>query len=351
MRLKRARLRPFYIVKEENMKISNEALKKLIHGAVDFTEQNGALMFRRYPEAQAQQYLEVIHSEDYYKKTFATAGMRLAFRTDASAFSVRYRGRQASSRKVCLFDLYVNGALMENAGTEEAETNFEGRLSFAFPAGEKEVVLYLPNLYGALLFEAELADATFVEPLPKARKLLCYGDSITQGYTTRYPSLSYANRMADLLEAEVVNKGIGGDIFNPALLEVDDGYRPDIVTVAYGTNDWSRLNKNDWSQAAKEEYEYNHTAFIRKLAEKYAESKIFLFTPIWRGNADESFYAHCERLRSFAEQIENVTVIDGLSLIAHEPGFFMPDLLHPNDLGHVTYGDAAAKEIKKHLQF
>ncbi|MBQ6823402.1 MAG: hypothetical protein IJN82_01470 [Clostridia bacterium] len=333
------------------MKISNQDLIQYVQGALGTEEQNGYVMLRRYPEAQARQYLDVIHSEDYYKKTFATAGMRLAVRTDASAFSVRYRGRQASSRKVCLFDLYVNGALMENTGNEDAETDFEGLLSFNLPAGEKEIVLYLPNLYGALLSDLELADATFAEPLRRARKLLCFGDSITQGYTTRYPSLSYANRMADLLDAEVVNKGIGGEVFNPALLAVDDGGRPDIVTVAYGTNDWSRLNRNDWSQAAKEEYEYNHTEFIRKLSEKYAGSKIFLFTPIWRGNADESFYAHGEKLRAFAEQFGNVTVIDGLSLIAHEPGFFMPDVLHPNDLGHVTYGDAAAKEIKKHLQF
>lgn len=351
MSLKRAHLRPFYIEKEEKMKLTNETLKQLVHGAVDFEEQEGALMLRRYPEAQAQQYLKVIHDEDYYKKTFATAGMRLAFRTDASGFSACYRGRQASSRKVCFFDLYINGVLMETVGTEEAETGFEGKFSFDLAAGEKDVVLYLPNLYGAMLFDFELADATFVEPIHKARKLLCYGDSITQGYTTRNPSLSYVNRMADLLDAEVVNKGIGGDVFNPALLAVDDGCCPDLVTVAYGTNDWARMKRQDWSQDAKEKYEYDHITFLRKLSEKYAESKIFVFTPIWRGNADESFYAHCERLRADAERFENITVIDGLSLIAHEPGFFMPDLLHPNDLGHATYGEAAAKEIKKHLQF
>ncbi len=330
------------------MKISNQELIQYMHGALIAEELDGYVLLRRFPEAQAQKYITALNNEEFYKKTFASAGMRLAMKTDAKAISFQYRSVAASSQTRCVFDLYVEGVLVESAGSLEAEPIYEGAFRFALPEGEKQVEVYLPCLYSMRFSAVELEGATVAEPIAKAHKLLCYGDSITQGYTTDLPSLTYVNRLADLLDAEVVDKAIGGDRFNPYILEVEDGYQPDIVTVAYGTNDW-RGN-------TVEVFARNHAAFIETVAKRYADAKVFVLTPIWRGNANEltqcgSFYEVCDAIRATAEQYENVTVIDGLSLVGHHPAFFMPDVLHPNDLGHVLYGETLAKEIKKHLQF
>ena len=49
--------------------------------------------------------------------------------------------------------------------------------------------------------------------------MICFGDSITQGYTSKFSSLSYVNQVARALNAEVVNQGIGGYYFNEATID------------------------------------------------------------------------------------------------------------------------------------
>ena len=71
-------------------------------------------------------------------------------------------------------------------------------------------------------------------------RLLAFGDSITQGVDVVHPSLAYAPTLARLMDADSRNKGIGGEVFFPALLEEKEDLDPDFVTVAYGSNDWSK---------------------------------------------------------------------------------------------------------------
>ena len=47
-------------------------------------------------------------------------------------------------------------------------------------------------------------------------------------------------RLADALGAEEVNKAIGGECFFPELAATKEDFQPEYITVAYGTNDWSR---------------------------------------------------------------------------------------------------------------
>ena len=48
--------------------------------------------------------------------------------------------------------------------------------------------------------------------------MLCYGDSISQGYDAVFPSLSYTNQLARHFDAYSVNQCIGGERFVPELL-------------------------------------------------------------------------------------------------------------------------------------
>ena len=81
---------------------------------------------------------------------------------------------------------------------------------------------------------ALLDDGATIEGLYRKYKMISFGDSITHGYDAIYPSLSYASQLAQNLDAEQLNKGIGGDIFFPALLDEKDAFEPDFITVAYG---------------------------------------------------------------------------------------------------------------------
>ena len=80
--------------------------------------------------------------------------------------------------------------------------------------------------------EIELDDEAIITPIRKLRKVIMYGDSITQGYDAAKSSLSYASRLADTLNADVVNKGIGGSVFMPELARCKGNILPEFINSA-----------------------------------------------------------------------------------------------------------------------
>ncbi len=317
------------------MKLTTTQLMALTHGAVRFEVTEGDfLSFYRFTEKQTAYYRDT--NLDFYKKTFATSNIRLSFYTNASEFSVDYRVKKASSRKFCFFDLFVDGVMIAHCGDADC-TEGNGTLTFALPAGEHLVTLYFPGLFGVELGNLTLPDGATVTPVKKSRKMLILGDSITQGYDAVYPSQSYANLIADMLAATSVNQGIGGEVFNPGLIDGEVGFTPDIITVAYGTNDYSKRTREDMTAAANE--------FYRRLRETFPTARIFALLPIWRGDtktkvsAVGSFEEAKEIVRAAAEAQPGIVVLDGNTFVPHLPEFFSDKHLHPNDMGFKFYAD------------
>ena len=54
-------------------------------------------------------------------------------------------------------------------------------------------------------------------------------------------------------------------------------------------------------------------------------------------------------VRAAAEAQKGVVVIDGLSLVPHDPKYFVPDGVHPNDAGFRVYAEALCKAMLPHL--
>ena len=94
--------------------------------------------------------------------------------------------------------------------------------------------------------------ATYVTLVKKEKTMLFYGDSITHGYDSAHPLNTYAKRVADGLCAEGFVKAVGGECFLPELAKVNGGHNPDYVVIAYGTNDWSKNNKEAFDKNSKE---------------------------------------------------------------------------------------------------
>jgi lysophospholipase L1-like esterase len=192
----------------------------------------------------------------------------------------------------------------------------------------------------------ELEDGATLTPVKKSCRMIMYGDSITHGYDTFVSAHSYASLLADALDADARNKGIGAEKFFPALAEISDDCDPAYVTVAYGTN--------DWSGKTLEEFENNSAAFYRTLSKKYPNAKIFALAPIWRGDMDRvtkvgSFYHVAEHLGAVAAELPNVTLINCFDFVPKSPEYFSDKHLHPNDAGFRYYFDGLLAEIKKYL--
>lgn len=83
----------------------------------------------------------------------------------------------------------------------------------------------------------EKFDGSIMVPLDT--KILAFGDSITYGYNIPTEQ-NYPSQLASLLQAEVINAGVNGEVTSnglkrlPALLEK---YKPQILIICHGGND------------------------------------------------------------------------------------------------------------------
>lgn len=326
------------------MKLTAKEIFALSHGALRYEEQaDGAVRLCRFTEKTVGFYEAT--NQNFATKTKAGACIRLEFDTDADEFTVGYAISKASSRSFFYFDIFVDGVMVAHPGQDNLE-NAVGELSLELPAGTHRVAIYLPNLACADITHMTFPDGATVKPVEKSLKLYALGDSITQGYDAEYPSQSYANLLTDKLNATTVNHGIGGEIFNPGMLDAAMDFAPDIITVAYGTNDWSTRTAEDFKRDADEYY--------RLLRVTYPTAKIFAITPIWRADKSNETKAGCfeNAVRIVTEAAlaqPGVVVIDGDKMIPHLAAVCSDAYLHPNDFGFKFYAEALFDAMKPHL--
>lgn len=337
------------------MKLNYKKIQEISLGSVRAFERDGGLQLCRFTKEQEDAYREA--SNEFYNKTFSTAGIRLYFKTDSKSLFIKASVAKMSWRHFFSFDVFVNGKYldsMDNFKEEELEkVYFEqpfplGTFSktFALGDGEKTVCVYLPWSVKTVIEEFSLDDGSFVEAIKPKKKLITFGDSITHGYDATRPHKRHGARIADALGAEETCKAIGGEKFFPELSKHKDGFEPDYITVAYGTN--------DWAMRGREVTVNNCIGFYTNLVRNYPDAKIFALTPIWRGDMDRDtefgpFKEMEELIRNTVKDFKNVTVLCGYDFVPHDPDLFSDEHLHPNNAGFEHYYNNLWAELKKHI--
>ena len=325
------------------MRLSSEQIKSITLGASRITPEGDGLAFYRHSEGEEALYRKT--DDRYHLRSLSSSGICLSFLTDSRSLTIAATLSPGSSRGYYAFDLFVNQRMIDslcNFDAAELPAAYAGvKLSlgdaektFALGEGEKEVCLYFPFSVKTTLRELSLDDGARVTPIKPKMRLLCYGDSITQGYDVLHPSSKYTTRLARHLGAEEINKGIGGAIFIPELIDEAEDLSPDLITVAYGTNDWSSLSRERFTAGCD--------AFLSKLRARYAETEILVITPIWRKDHTEErefgrFADAGEIIKACAKKHQRMRVIDGFDLVAHDENLFADLYLHPNDEGFGQY--------------
>lgn len=340
------------------MRLSFDDIKNITHGAVSITESDEGFSFFRFNEDELKLYENrVLYAGcDFDKKSYSTSGVQFEFKTDATKFSVSGSVKAASSRKYYAFDIFVNGEFvgdLRNYRVDDMVPNYTANdfslsdFSGEFEIGEgiKTVRVVFPWSVSPTLSEVSLDGASFVEPVVKSKKMLMYGDSITQGYDAESPSRAYAVALSYALDAEAYNKGIGGEIFCPELSDIRADINPDYITVAYGTNDWR-------NSGSKENFISNAKGFYTNLAQNYPYAKIFAISPIWRDDTKTCVgfgdFSEVEAvIKEIAESTENVTFIRGFDFVPHSTDYFADLRLHPRNIGFDFYADNLIRRIKE----
>jgi len=245
------------------MKLGLNDYRRITLGCARVAEENGKIRFHRFTEEEEIIYRkrDELLGRTFSERCAAPAGIKLSFLTSSKSIKISVVTAAATSRSYFSFDVFKNGRLLgylDNFKEEELSENYTeqefplGKYEKTFLLSEvkNEITVYFPWSVFIDDIEIELDDGASIEPIRPKKKLLAYGDSITQGYDAIRPSHRYAARIAEFLGAEEINKAIGGEIFVPPLVEKKLDFKPDYITVAYGTNDWSTTDGKDFYQNA-----------------------------------------------------------------------------------------------------
>lgn len=321
-----------------------EQIKKLVHGAARIEEGDGKLSFFRFTKEQQELYKSV--SQDFYTKSFSTSGISIEFDTDSEILSFSVSVSRGSSRTYFTHSVFVNGKRIgELSGDIGNADNLRFKQYFKLGEGMKTVCILFPWSVASSLLSLELDDNAVFCPTKKNCNILMLGDSITQGYDASIPEISYAAQIARSLNAEARNKGIAGEQFFAKLTESGEDFKPDIITVAYGTN--------DWRHGTRERFERECRGFFTNLRKNYPDVKIVAVTPLWRvdiENRQEFGEPLCyvsEYIRTVCDSLSDVSVIDGIDLIPHNAEYYQTDGVHPIDAGFMHYGRNLLNELNK----
>ena len=334
------------------MKLNYEQIKEATRGAENVRLEDGEFRFYRFNDRE----LEFYSTSEFYTKAYATSDVELEFKTDATALFLKGVARMAVSyRKWYTLEVFSNGNRVGVVKNFDGDMDFD-KLFAEFPLGdfdgrfelgegEKNVKIVLPQFSAVSLSTVELIGATYFTAVKPKKKMFFYGDSISHGYDSQYPSNKYTALTARALGVEGYNKAIGGEVFQPGLAAVKSDIEPDYICVAYGTNDCG---------TDRETFLKNSREFYENLARNYPNAKIFALSPIWRANyADKQrvgdFFDVEKQIKKISEEIPGIVFVGGFDFVPHDTKYFYDGHLHPSDEGFEIYAKNLVKAIKKHF--
>lgn len=272
-----------------------------------------------------------------------TSGVRVRFVSDTRRISIALR-YGVEARTIYRGELIVDGNAQGGFGPTERKEEWSGFIYEQANAARHTFDLWLPHMCQADVLSMEVDDGSVVEPAPKLPlRWLAYGDSITQGMTATLPTRTYVGRCALALNAEVNNLGIGGAILDPRLADgVPDG-QYDLITIAYGTNDFSK-------GVTGEQLRERTRRLVTALRSKHPRAAIVLLTTLtWvRENKPNANGATLDQFRrsifGLETEFAGVHLVHGDTMIPEEDRWFV-DKVHPNDEGFALY----ARNLLPHL--
>ena len=220
------------------MVLTNEQLKKIYFGAYSYEEKDdGFLQAYQYTKEQMNYFKGAF--DFWYDRCMATTAKTFEFITEATKVSFEYKIIWLGSNDS--FELMIDGQITDILYVKDLEK--EGKIEWELPTGKKNAVIYLPADATVLVRNFEI-DADAVRP-EKSAKVLWLGDSITQGYGPLRSAQTYVSVANRLLNYDIINQGIGGYVYDKKSLMKMDGYQPDKIIVALGTNQYGSKTMTD----------------------------------------------------------------------------------------------------------
>ena len=322
--------------------LSEDEILACLRGASRLERKDGGLLPVRFATSALAYYSA--EGEARRIRALCPAGVSIEFIAGAGPLRVSAAIEiGGAARPFAFADLYVDGEPAGTIGSERPGRFIEGGIVIRpSPRGSKRrLSLYLPHCRVASIVRIAVDDGGSFEPAPRRRLLLALGDSITQGMTALHPGSAYPAVAARALGMDLYDCGVGGHVFDAASIPDRPAENPALITVAYGTNDWSRGSDG----AAIRPY-------LFRLRELYPTVPVFVLSVLWRPDADRppdgaaalprnaaglTLDEYRARLAAAATSLPGVAFVPQESLLPTSSEYLFDDI-HPNDDGHILMG-------------
>lgn len=242
------------------------------------------------------------------------------------------------------FDVFVDDQLIASLRPKSGRI----KISFGNPRHEQKILkICFPIFAETGIKEIRCNGETKAADLAK-ESMYCFGDSITQGFVAGSPSCSYIARLADELNLDALNQGVGGYYFMAeSLAGLETVPAPKLITVAYGTNDWTTMPDI-------ETIRLNVRQYFSRLNELFPNTPTYVITPIWRGDMDVaqpsgSLEDVIEVIKNEATVYANITIVEGLNISSHKSEDYADGFLHPNKEGFAVMAEGILEKINTSL--
>lgn len=318
-------------------KIDLQNRHDLIHGAVDVGQHEGAVRFMRMT-ASMYDYFAQFGGQTCRAR--CTTGVRIAFRSDTQALRLAVRYGEPFWCERYWLDLTVDGEVLGPIGLRDAPTGAEwsDTVFTAQERRERDFVVWLPHLTEAMVTALKVDEGASVVPLPRRKKWLFIGDSISQGFVATSPRGCHAALAAEAAGMDHCNTAVGGSVGNPVLADAAVAYEPDLITVAHGANE--RMY-----HMPAEEFAASVRDLAGHLRRVRPEARIVWVTPIHehtgthtRNKVGLLLQEYGDIIRHEVAGIPDIETIDGYMLVPDErQWFFNYADSHPSDAGHRLY--------------
>ena len=199
-------------------------------------------------------------------------------------------------------------------------------------APTRHVRLWLPALRGCVVKDV-IGDGTFIHAVPRRKQLLVLGDSIAQGFVSGDPAHSWPALLSARQGLDLVNQGIGGQVFQPgSLFGLAQFIDPARIVVCFGEN-------YRYEACIARRISPDIRSYLAEVSRLWPQVPTHVLTPLWHD--EEAMPSHP---MSCHEQVpsliamhvtphEQMTLIDGLELLEHDPALLADGYEHPNERG------------------
>jgi lysophospholipase L1-like esterase len=286
-----------------------------------------------------------------------SAGMALRFRANGNRIGVRWSlidknlamGHMPATG-VSGVDLYVrDGGVWRwiGAGRPKTFPDTEAIVASNIPEGMHEYLLYLPLYNGVTAVAVGVPEGATLEAAPeRAKPIVFYGTSITQGGCASRPGMAHASIVGRHLNQPIINLGFSGN--GKMELELAD-LLAEIDAGVYVLDCLPNMNPEMVAE--------RFVPFVRRLRTKRPDTPILLvenvsyqagyFLPRTRAAyVDKNTVAQAMHQQLLAEGVTGLHYLSGETLLGTD-GEGTVDGTHPTDLGFMRMAEAMGPVLRK----